>query len=97
VILSIIALVITGANLIWYSTLSTNASNNLYGLAVFNQVVAAILGLIGFLMFAGQQWRPLSYGGQASSLWRLSRAFTIVALVVSVGAILLTGLRFIGW
>lgn len=95
-ILSIIALLITVVNVIWYSSLPVNATDALHHLAIINQVIASVLALIGVATYQGRRWRP-NYQIGKPPIWPIGRAFNIVTLIAALGAILLTAQRFLGW
>lgn len=96
VILAAVALLITAANVAWYSTFTAATSDGTLWLAIFNQLVAGVLAVIGFLTFSGRKTRPNPQIGRPR-IWTLRRAFTYVALLASLGAVLLPAARFIGW
>jgi len=96
VILSIIALIITAGNLWWYGTLAPDAAANLTMLAITNQLVAAAFGIAGFVTLSGRRWRP-NYELGKPPIWTLRRAFTVAALLASVGAVLMPMSRYLGW
>jgi len=95
-VFSIIALVITAANLWWHGSLSPDASVNMSVLAIINQLVAAAFGIIGFIRYRGRRWRP-NYEIGKPPIWTLARAFTVIAMVASLGAILLPAAGLLGW
>jgi len=96
VIFSIIAAIITLGNVLWYGSFGPTTADSLHWLATFNQIIAGLFGVLGFVKFSGRRWRP-NYQIGKPPIWTLGRAFTYVALVGSVGSILLTLSRFIGW
>ena len=95
-IFSLVALLITVANVFWYGGLSPDVSNSLLWLSIFNQVVASGFALLGLLRFRGQRLRP-NYQIGKPPIWTLGFAFRILTLIAALGAILLPAQRFLGW
>jgi len=96
VVFSVVALIITAANLWWQCSLPIGAAPVLSGLAIVNQLIAAAFGGLGFFRFRGRRMRP-NYEIGKPPIWTLPRVFTVIALIASVGAILMPLAQFIGW
>jgi len=96
VVFSLVALVITAANVFWFSTFTPSVADSFLWLATFNQLIASAFALLGLRRFSGQRLRP-NYKIGRPPIWTLRWAFAIVTLIASLGAILLTTSRFTGW
>ena len=95
-IFSIVAVVVALGNILWAYSFGPNVTSGLFGLAVFNGIVALALALVGFFTYRGRRLMPNPKIGKPP-IWTLRRAFTFVALVAAVGAILVPLASLIGW